>query len=126
MVHPEDLPAAVKAAVRSGELPRSEASSTEAFLSERLSSRKAWFSEGSAYRLEEAVIGADGQEYRPDRVVLYPEGSVDIVDYKFGKPEDHYTKQVQRYMRLYTAMGYPAVRGYLWYVFPDEINQVTL
>ena len=126
VVHPEDLPAAVKAAVRSGELPRSEASSTEAFLSERLSSRKAWFSEGSAYRLEEAVIGADGQEYRPDRVVLYPEGSVDIVDYKFGKPEDHYTKQVQRYMRLYTAMGYPAVRGYLWYVFPDEINQVTL
>ena len=127
-VHPEDLPAAVEAAVRKGELPKADAASTLAFLEERLSSVAplGWFSKEASHRLESAIIASDGREYRPDRVVLHADGSADIIDYKFGKPEEGYLYQVRRYMRLYKAMGYRNVRGALWYLFTGEITNVTL
>ena len=121
----EDLPAAVESAVRSGELPSADAPETLAFLKERIGNRR-WFSPEAEHRLEASVIGSDGLEYRPDRVTLYPDGSADVIDYKFGKPEEKYISQVRRYMRLYGAMGYREVRGFLWYLFTDEIIQVTL
>ena len=59
-------------------------------------------------------------------MVLHADGSADIIDYKFGKPEEGYLYQVHRYMRLYKAMGYRNVRGALWYLFTGEITNVTL
>ena len=61
------------------------------------------------------VLSPEGGEYRPDRVILFPDGSVDIVDYKFGAPEAGYRRQVERYKALYRKMGYAPVRGFLWY-----------
>lgn len=64
---------------------------------------------------EAAILSPDGGEYRPDRVIVFPDGRVDIVDYKFGAPEAAYLRQVQRYVSLYRQMGHTTVRGYLWY-----------
>ncbi len=113
----EDVPAAVEAAVLSGELPRSLKEETLALLQERIASVApfGWFAPGARVRREAAVIGADGREYRPDRVMLGEDGSATIVDYKFGVPEKGYLKQVERYKALYRQMGYSPVRGYLWY-----------
>jgi ATP-dependent exoDNAse (exonuclease V) beta subunit len=120
----EDLAAAVDAAVGSGELPADTRSLTLDLLRERIASvaERNWFAPGVRVLSEASVIGPDGREYRPDRVVLHPGGEVDIIDYKFGQPEERYTRQVQRYMNLYRRMGHAKVAGYLWYL---EDNLIT-
>ena len=120
---PADLLAAVEAAVASGELPASEQAATLALLRDRMASveSRGWFSPDARILSEAAVIGPDGHEYRPDRVVLHPDGSVDIIDYKFGEPNPAYQRQVQRYMSLYRAMGHVAVSGCLWYLETGEV-----
>ena len=47
-------------------------------------------------------------------------------DFKFGKPNKKYNKQVQGYMQLLVRMGYVAenIRGYLWYVEENNIEPV--
>jgi len=122
----DDLPAAVEAAVRSGELPETEREATGTFLQERLAAvtDRGWFAPSARILSEAAVIGPDGREYRPDRVVLHPGGAVDIVDYKFGEPNPSYLRQVQRYAALYRAMGHPAVSGWLWYLETGELVPV--
>ena len=114
---PEDIPAAVEAAVRRGELPSALREETLTLLQERLDSvsGRGWFAPDAQVRSEAAILSPDGGEYRPDRVILFPNGSVDIVDYKFGSPEPGYRRQVERYKALYRQMGYAPVRGYLWY-----------
>ena len=115
---PEDLPGAVEAAIQSGDLPLDMKKETLRLLSARLDSVKerGWFSADVTVRSEAPILAADGQEYRPDRVVLYPDGSVQVIDYKFGQPEDKYKYQVLRYVNLYKKMGYKKVEGYIWYL----------
>jgi hypothetical protein len=114
----EDLPAAVAAAVQDGELPAREQEATLAFLQERLHSveDKAWFAPENVVWKEAAILGADGLEYRPDRVICKPDGSIEVIDYKFGAQKESYVRQVGRYMQLYRKMGYEKVGGYLWYL----------
>lgn len=114
----EDLAAAVDAAVLSGELPAAEKAATEAFLADRLAgvAERGWFAPGMKVLREAAIIGPDGGEYRPDRVLLRPDGSVTVVDFKFGEPRESYKAQVRRYTGLYRKMGYRKVEGYLWYL----------
>ena len=121
---PEDLPKAVDAAVGTGELPAEIREETLGLLNERLESvaDKGWFAPGVKVLSEASVIGPDGREYRPDRVVVHPDGAVDIVDYKFGEKNPAYSRQVQRYMSLYKMMGHAKVSGYLWYL---EDNFIT-
>ena len=64
-------------------------------------------------------------EYRPDRVVIHPDGAVDIIDYKFGEPHPSYQRQVQRYMNLYRAMGHAAVSGWLWYLENGTLEPIS-
>ena len=123
---PSDLPGAVEAAVLGGDLPLSMKASTLALLSERLSAvdARGWFSPSARIRSEVPILLPGGEEYRPDRVVLFPDGSVAVVDYKFGKPEEKYKFQVRRYMHLYRQMGYTSVSGYLWYLETGEVVEV--
>ncbi len=62
---------------------------------------------------------------RPDRVMMRGEEIV-VVDFKFGKPNKKYNKQVQGYMQLLVRMGYaaPNISGYLWYVEEEIIEKV--
>ena len=49
-----------------------------------------------------------------------------VVDFKFGKPDRKYNRQVQGYLNLLTRMGTaPATtHGYLWYVDEGRIEKV--
>ena len=48
--------------------------------------------------------------------MFHPDGSVDIVDYKFTtEPHDSHRTQVQGYKNMLRAMGHTRLRGYLWY-----------
>ena len=68
------------------------------------------FNECAIIYKEDGVL----QTRRPDRVMMQ-DGQVVVVDFKFGKPNKKYNKQVQGYMQLLTKMGYSNIRGYLWY-----------
>jgi hypothetical protein len=47
-----------------------------------------------------------------------------VVDYKFGEEHKYYAWQVRRYMKLLRQMGYPGVKGYLWYVKNNKIEEI--
>ena len=64
------------------------------------------------------------QTRRPDRVMM-KNGQVIIVDFKFGKKNEAYNRQVREYMNLLSAMGYTHVEGFLWYVFKNELEEIV-
>ena len=113
-----DLDKAVDAAVSSGDLPAGDRDATLEFLRERIDSVRdqGWFSPEAKVLVECPIIAPDGEEYRPDRVVMHPDGRVTVVDYKFGEQKEGYRRQVLRYENLYRKMGYEKVDGYLWYL----------
>ena len=123
---PGDLPRAVDRAVASGELPRADRDRTLRFLEDEIASvaDRGWFAESGVRILNESpLIGPDGADLRPDRVVIGPDGSVAIIDYKFGVPEKKHQEQVRTYMELYRAMGHAPVTGTLWYIRENEADE---
>lgn len=63
------------------------------------------------------------KEHRPDRVMKDGDKVV-IVDFKFGAYRPEYTNQVRRYISLTKGMGYEDVKGYLWFVYTNNIEEV--
>ena len=49
-----------------------------------------------------------------------------VVDYKFARPVEKHKEQVQFYMKLLREIGYRNVKGYLWYVYKNEILDVLI
>lgn len=87
---------------------------------------KEWFS--GKYRLfNECTIlfrqGEKHQQRRPDRVMVYGNEAT-VVDFKFGRENEEYIKQVQEYVRLLLQMGYENVKGYLWYIYSNKIIEI--
>ena len=64
------------------------------------------------------------QTRRPDRVMMKGDQVV-VVDFKFGKENPKYNKQVKGYMQLLAKMGYKNITGYLWYVDEERIEKVN-
>ena len=62
-------------------------------------------------------------EQRPDRVMI-DGNEVVVVDFKFGHPRPEYHNQVRQYMSLLSEMGYQNVKGYLWFVYSNKIEEV--
>ena len=118
---PSDLPDAVEAAYRTGVLDRDQADSALRLLSERIAAHPEWFPETGARIVTEAsLIDSDGQEFRPDRVILR-DGGVTVLDYKFGAERPAYARQVARYADIYRRMGYAHVETVIWYVPSDRV-----
>lgn len=120
-----DVPSAVRAAVDSGDLPGRAEKETVELLESRIASvrDRGWFSPSARVIRESAILDREGREWRPDRVVVHPDGSVSVIDYKSGEPDPKYFRQVERYVNLYRAMGYGNVRGYLWYLAGNTITE---
>ena len=70
-----------------------------------------------------SVEAGEVKEHRPDRVMT--DGSEWIVvDFKFGHPAPEYHTQVRQYMDLLASMGHQHIKGYLWYVYSNQIEEV--
>lgn len=85
-----------------------------------------WYSGSWNLYNECAIIYQENGELqtrRPDRVMM-KNGEVIVVDFKFGKKRTAYNKQVRQYMNLLASMGYQHIRGYLWYVFNNELEEI--
>lgn len=76
-----------------------------------------WFAPGMRVLAERTIYVADrGESFRPDRIVFYPDGSADVIDYKFtSEPHDAHRTQVRGYLAMLRSMGHTRLRGYLWY-----------
>lgn len=101
----------------------------EDMIKKRISSPKVkeWFSEDWHIINECNILSPTHSnsiiEHRPDRVI-WKEDKTIVIDFKFGKPKEEYHDQVRGYMNLLSEMGYPNVRGYLWYVYPNKVEEV--
>ncbi|MDR0612087.1 MAG: UvrD-helicase domain-containing protein [Dysgonamonadaceae bacterium] len=77
-----------------------------------------WFSDKYKVYSEFSILVEENGEIttkRPDRVLL-SETETLVIDYKFGEPHAAHRKQMRQYVGLLESMGYPRVRGHIWYV----------
>lgn len=101
----------------------------ESMIKKRLTSPKVsdWFSDKWQVINECTILSCHDQklvkENRPDRVMRSPEETI-VVDFKFGKPKEEHQEQVSHYMQLLREMGCPNVKGYLWYVYPNNVVEI--
>ena len=87
-----------------------------------------WFSDRWTLFNECTILSMDGNEVverRPDRVMTDGNRWI-VVDFKFGRPQQEYQAQVQEYMQLLKSMGHSNLQGFLWYVYSNRIEEVTL
>jgi len=95
-----------------------------------------WFDSDHQVLNELTLLTASGQQYRPDRVMLYADGTIIVVDYKFtSHKSNNYNNQVRRYMELLrealpqydygdTKVKTKQIRGYLLYADAKEVEEV--
>ena len=81
-----------------------------------------WFSERWTLYNECAILTIDGEQ-RPDRVMTNGTETI-VIDFKFGKPLAEHREQVSRYMCLLKDMGMPNIKGYLWYVTLNKVEEL--
>lgn len=123
---PSQLEAAVDAEYYAGSISEEERIGILQLLRPRVDAAvsRGWFPEDTSMILNEtSVIDADGEIYRPDRVIVNGK-EVTVIDYKFGEARQKYYRQVDKYKALYKDMGYTSVKGYLWYVGEDKVVEV--
>ena len=77
------------------------------------------------YNERNIIYSQDGKALtkRPDRVMTDADNAI-IVDFKFGKENKRYSRQVKEYAALLKKMGYNNISGYLWYVYENKIEKV--
>ena len=80
-----------------------------------------WF-DGSWQELhsERNILLPGKDSKRPDRVMTRGTEAV-VVDYKFGEEKAIYHRQIEEYINILKQMGYPTVKGYIWYVPTGKI-----
>jgi hypothetical protein len=98
-------------------------------LHKRLSNKNVadWFSDRWTLFNECTILTVENDEVkerRPDRVMTDGKEWV-VVDFKFGSPKDEYYDQVRDYMQLLADMGHTHIKGYLWFVYSNKIEEVT-
>lgn len=62
-------------------------------------------------------------QQRPDRVITDGKQTI-VIDFKTGRQDDGHRNQVKSYMNLLSAMGYPDVKGFVWYLRRGDIVKV--
>ncbi|MGM9862626.1 MAG: UvrD-helicase domain-containing protein [Muribaculaceae bacterium] len=132
-----DLDRALRAATTYAHLSNDEAAEYRSIITEALGCADSiitdrWFSPEATIRCEQPILcknaadDADAKVLRPDRIVQMPDGSVDIIDYKFtSRPHDEHLRQVAEYIDLMHSLGYQHINGYLWYPQLQQIIPVN-
>lgn len=82
-----------------------------------------WFRDYQRVATERPLTAPDGVR-RPDRIVWMPDGTIAVIDYKFGQPRRKYRDQVRNYMGLLSQCGFTNLRGYL--LFPLAVAPAPL
>lgn len=126
----EDLTAAIERLLFEGVIESAEKAQELYEIAEKalnLDEVKDWYSGEWTLYNECSIIYNDEQgkmqTRRPDRVMMKGK-EVIVVDFKFGKKKPEYSTQVREYMSLLSEMGYTDIKGYIWYVYSGELENV--
>ena len=126
----EDLTAAIERLLFEGVIESAEKAQEIYEIAEKalnLDEVKDWYSGEWTLYNECSIIYNDEQgkmqTRRPDRVMMKGKEVV-VVDFKFGKKKPEYSTQVREYMSLLSEMGYTDIKGYIWYVYSGELENV--
>ena len=126
----EDLTAAIERLLFEGVIESAEKAQEIYEIAEKalnLDEVKDWYSGEWTLYNECSIIYNDEQgkmqTRRPDRVMMKGK-EVIVVDFKFGKKKPEYSTQVREYMSLLSEMGYTDIKGYIWYVYSGELENV--
>lgn len=80
-----------------------------------------YFEPGISSRLEAELITAEGELFRPDRIVFKPEQTV-IIDYKTGKENiQKHSAQLLQYELALRSMGETNIKKILVYIEPMQV-----
>ncbi len=123
---PADIPEAVEAVARKGMVNDMEASNLQEILSQLLARDPvaSWFSGEWEVKAEASILSPDGEERRPDRVLVKGRDCV-VIDFKTGTQREAHQRQVADYMQLLAKMGYSSVEGWLLYTGPGLLVPVS-
>lgn len=80
-----------------------------------------YFESGLEIYNEREIMGKNNEIIIPDRLVVYPNREVVIIDYKTGKPSETYREQLLRYAAVLESLQYKVVKKILIYI-NEEIS----
>ncbi|MDE5793990.1 MAG: UvrD-helicase domain-containing protein [Muribaculaceae bacterium] len=125
-----DLPRALLKAKSTGTINKEQMEQLQNRLSTVLESVKdyGWFDTANKVINERGIV-INGKVQRPDRIIIRPDGSAIIVDYKFGehRNDKRYSRQVKRYASALIKSGLTKkCEAYIWYVSLGDVVRCTL
>ena len=113
----EDVPSVMQHALEKGVLRDAEASEIETSIRQVINhpSLKEFYSKDYTCHTEQAMISADGDVLRPDRICIKGKTAT-VIDYKTGVPRAQHELQVSTYSDLLQEMGYDRGQNLLVYI----------
>ncbi len=114
---PSDVPGAVRRLVLEGIITDAEAADIETRVNSLIAGPEVseWFLPGNDVLTEAGILMPSGSTRRPDRII-FRNGKITIIDFKFGEENARYADQVSKYRGLMSGMGYENIDGFIWYV----------
>ncbi len=122
----DDVDKALSNACMEGKLDAAEKNRLSLYIKKRMDKEviREWFSPEWEVRAERDILIKGKHKIRPDRVLIKDNMAL-VIDFKFGEIEvPVYKKQIEKYKSTLYDMGYRDVKGYLWYVKLDKIDEV--
>ena len=126
IVTADDMERCLNAMITEGKLPETERTNMVGMVRRALENPTVsrWFAPGLQVKTEAEILLPDGSIARPDRII-FENGHVQVIDYKFGHTiSTSYRTQALRYMEHLRSMGYASVKGYLWFVMLNKVEEV--
>ncbi len=123
---PKDVAQAINQYRQKGVIDKEEAVALHTRLTHLLNQPevKTWYDETADIKNEADILFGNGLSKRPDRVI-FRQGQVIVIDYKFGEQANpKYRQQINTYLKLIRQMGYQQVEGFLWYVELGKIEHI--
>jgi ATP-dependent exoDNAse (exonuclease V) beta subunit len=126
IININDVDSAISKLVISGKISSKQSSSIKGEVCKLLENKavKEWFSGEWEIMAERELMGSDGEILRPDRIMLKQDSAV-VIDYKSGKEKMKiYNYKMKKYCKGVKALGYSKVKGYIWYLRDDTLEEV--
>ena len=125
IITPDDVEDAVSTVVNEGHITADEAPEYISKVRKFIARQPDWFSPKWQTLTEQSIMLANGEIKRPDRI-LESDSEVIVIDYKFTRNHNpEYNQQVSVYADALRQLTNKKVRGYLWYVWPNEKVEVV-
>jgi len=122
----DDIKPVLKKMVSDSVISEEEKEQLEISLKKVLNHKDAgvFFAPGLDIKMEAELVNADGDFYRPDRIVFKEDETI-VIDFKTGKRDEKHAGQLQNYARLLSEMGYVNISKYLIYL-SDEVELIRI